>query len=129
MRDRLKTGIGWGWRFAAVYIVFVLGLFLLRGPGPFERSGTTLPMVIAAYAIAGMIGGGVFGLLLPLGRTRLGAAFLGLIVAVPVMHVVSLAVDLEGAPRLTVVLLTAALLGPMSGVGLWYVNSSFDRWT
>lgn len=86
-------------------------------------------MVIAAYAIAGLIGGGVFGLLLPLGRTRLGAALLGLIVAVPVMHLVSLAVDLEGTPRLKVVLLTAALLGPMCGVGLWYVNSSFDRWT
>lgn len=129
MWDRFKTGIGWGWRFAAVYIVFVLGLFLLRGPGPFERSGTTLPMVIAAYTVAGLIGGGIFGILLPLGRTRFGAALLGLIVAVPVIHVVTLAVDLEGASRLTVVLLTASLLGPMSGVGLWYVNSSFDRWT
>lgn len=129
MWDRLKAGITWGLCFVATYIVFVIGLFLLRGPGPFERSGTTLPKVVAAYAIGGLVGGAVFGILLPLGRTRVGAALLGLVVALPVMHVISLAVDLEGVPRLTVVLLSAVALGPMCGVGLWYINDGFDRWT
>lgn len=124
----LKTALAWGLSFSLVYVLFVLAVFLARGPEAFEQAGTTLPRVAAAYVASGFVGGVLFGLLMPLGRTRAGAALLGLIVAIPVAHIVMLAVDsaaLYGAPRPVVTIGTALILGPLCGVAMWYVNHRF----
>ena len=113
---------------AMVYFLLVLLIYVFRGSAPFERAGTTLSQVSLGYLIGGLVGGVVFGLLLPLGKTRAGAALLGFVVAVPVIHVIMLAVDesaLYGTSRLVITLLTAVILGPACGVAVWYMDRSY----
>lgn len=90
---RIRIGLEWGASFAAVYSAYVTLLWLLRGEGPFERADTTLGKVILAYFLAGLVGGAVFGLLLPMGRNRWGAALLGFLVALPVTYALGMAVE------------------------------------
>ena len=84
-----------------------------------------------AYCLAGLVGGGVFGLLLPMGRTRRGAALLGFLVALPITYALGMAVEPPERwfSRLPVVaLLSAVILGPASGLSMWYVNRRFERY-
>lgn len=80
-RSNLRTGIEWGISFAAVYSGYVGLLWLIRGDVPFRAASTTVLEVVVAYCLAGLLGGALFGLLLPLGQRWLGAAFLGFVVA------------------------------------------------
>ncbi len=131
MWQRVRVGLGWGLSFAGVYTAFVLVVALLRGSAPFERVGTTLPKAIAAYVVAGLLGGAAFGLLLPVGRTRLGAAVLGFVIALPVMYTITIAMDpaaLENTSRWVVTLGSAVILGPAGGLSLWYVNRRYERY-
>lgn len=131
VRDgRIRTGLEWGASFAAVYSAYVVVLWLFRGEAPFEKAETTVVEVILAYCLAGLVGGTVFGILLPLGRSRLGAAFLGFLVALPVTYALGMAVEAPDRwfSHLPVVaVLSALLLGPACGLSMWYVNRRFER--
>jgi hypothetical protein len=79
--------------------------------------------LIAAFFCAGIVGGLVFGLLMPMGSTVFGAAVLGLIVGLPVLFLMTLAVfpDLSvTSGKFLFVWLGATLwLGPAGGAALW----------
>ncbi len=65
MKSNLRVGFEWGMAFAVIYSAFVIVLPMFRGSEPFREAHTSLPAVIAAYFAAGLVGGGIFGLLLP----------------------------------------------------------------
>jgi len=78
MRDaleRARSGALYGVLFSFFYDVYAIGLFITRGSAPFKRDGITIWVAIAAYTIGGVLAGGVVGALLPLSRSRVGAAF------------------------------------------------------
>jgi hypothetical protein len=66
----LRTGMGYGVAYAAFYSAFVLVLALVVGERLFAGSGTSLVRVVLGYVAAGVGGGLVVGLLLPLGGTK-----------------------------------------------------------
>jgi predicted lipid-binding transport protein (Tim44 family) len=83
-----------------------------------------LAKIVAGYFLGGLAGGALLGLLMPLSQTRIGAALLGFIVAVLVVYLLVLSAD--GQPDILVTLLTAALLGPASGLLIRHVNKQLD---
>lgn len=124
----VRTGLGYGLAYVAVYCGFVLMLALVKGEAFFVAAGTTLPGVLLAYLTGGIAAGCVVGLLLPLARTKLGAAFIGFVAAIPVFWAAGMVV---GTPQsLTAVLLEdalplAAILGPAAGL---FARSHFGSW-
>jgi hypothetical protein len=71
--SRAKMGIKVGLLFSCLYSVYVIGLYLIRGPAVFMAYGTTIGVVIASYFAGGIIAGAIVGALLPLTRFRIGA--------------------------------------------------------
>ena len=78
----------------AVYSVYGLILFAIRGGEPFTRVGVTLPGLMVAYLISGAIGGGLLGVLQPLTRNFLG--FLVVAVLAALVAVVGVAMSMNG---------------------------------
>ncbi|MDB4916987.1 MAG: hypothetical protein JWM95_4631 [Gemmatimonadetes bacterium] len=79
---------------ATLYAAFVVGLFLFEGPGVFDKNGTSVGAVVVMYYAAGLLGGVVVGILLPLTRSLLGIIAVGVLVALIVFFCV--AIGLEG---------------------------------
>jgi hypothetical protein len=75
----LRRGILWGSAFAALYILFVVVLYVLRGGAPFSEQHTTFGAVILSYLVCGLGGGAIVGLLIPLTRSRAGLTLVGAI--------------------------------------------------
>jgi hypothetical protein len=130
LRGRIRSGLVWGAGFAAVYSAYVILVGILNGGEPFEAAGTSLARVVGVYWLGGLLGGTVFGLALPLTRTRGGAAVVGVLAAFPVWCAIGLAVE-PVSGWFTTVPANAALLalvaGPTCGLALWYVNRHFHR--
>jgi hypothetical protein len=130
LRGRIRSGLAWGAGFAAAYSVYVILVGILNGRAPFEAAGTSLARVVGVYWLGGLLGGTVFGLALPLTRTRGGAAIVGALAAFPVWCAIGLAVE-PVSRWLTTVPANAGMLalvaGPICGVALWYVNRHVDR--
>ena len=76
---------------AAVYCAYVVVLFLVRGPGPFDRHGVTLGAMLATYVAGGLACGLLYGALHPLGRSYAGAMLLGVACATAVFSAVCVA--------------------------------------
>src|SRR5947209_6926826 len=93
MLDRIKHGVAIGLVFACLYSGYVGILYLLRGSEPFSRLGTTVLVVIASYFAGGISGGAVVGILQPLGRSLLGAIFVGIVAACFVFLGIGVAAD------------------------------------
>ena len=77
-----------GWLIATAFSLYVLILYALRGPAPFEANETTLSATIAAYYAGLTASGIVLGLVLPLARWKLGAALLGFLALIPLYGVI-----------------------------------------
>ena len=108
--------------YAAVCSAVGLGSVLIRGAGVLRPYHLSVAGMIAVYLASGIVGGSVFGLFMPLGRSLLGAVFLGLVVAVLMAMVV--APDLApGTGEFVWVCAGVSLLGPIGGAGLWIVNN------
>lgn len=89
-------GVGWGLRFAAVLVVWVIVIYLIRGDAEFAKINTTLGMTIVTYIGGGWGGwaaGAILGLCRPLLRSQLAAAAVGVLAAVPVIVIGKYAVD------------------------------------
>jgi predicted membrane protein len=103
-------------------------LALVRGASPFAAAGTSLGAILCAYFAAGLVAGALFGILRPLGRTGVGAAALGIVVAFPVLSAVGLALE-DPARWLTRVPLIAfigsATVGPVAGLAMFFVDRKF----
>ena len=79
--ERARNGALYGVLFSLVYDVYAVGLFVMSGAEPFKRDGITIGIAIAAYTVGGIVAGSIVGALLPLSRSRIGAAFVYTIAA------------------------------------------------
>ncbi|MDP9352907.1 MAG: hypothetical protein M3P51_15405 [Chloroflexota bacterium] len=135
MREKLHSllrntawGIAWGILFALAYSVLAIILFLTSTSRSHDPNGPVLLEVIAAYLFGGIVGGATVGLLRPVVRSRPGAAFVGLLVAIPVVLGIGVALyGFSGWNRHEVIglTITAILLGPAGGVILWNIGERY----
>jgi len=99
---------------------------LANGADALRPYRLSIPGMFGLYFLAGVVGGIVFGILKPLGRTQRGSALLGVLVGLPV----SFLIVAVAAPDFTIgggdfiaVWLMMASLGPFCAVGIWnFVN-------
>ena len=84
---RIRSDIAWGvfagLLMATFYSVVAIAIHAAKGSGAFDEAGITLGKALAAYWIGGAVGGAVLGLAIPLARNKLGAAIVGILVAIP----------------------------------------------
>lgn len=64
---------------AALYCLFALGMFALRGNAPFEKNDVTLLGALSAYLAGGLACGLAYGVLHPLADSLLGSLVIGII--------------------------------------------------
>lgn len=122
-RGNLATGLWWGTRYAMVYSLVGITVAIVR-PAVLESYGLSLPELIGLYIAGGIGGGALTGFLLPLVRGQLSAAVVGFVVALPLMFMFAAAMDPGEVWSFEVTLgwiLSAALLGPLCGAGVWRV--------
>ena len=75
----LKWALKGAYSFAAIYCVWVLGVYFIRGDEPFRQIGVSFLGVELFYLAAAGAAGAVVGLLRPLMRWVVGAYFVGYI--------------------------------------------------
>jgi hypothetical protein len=126
-RPNLAVGVLAGLAMAAITSLAAVVVYRVRGPAAFEAFGTTLTSAVALYFAAGIGGGAVVGLLLPLTAWRAGAALVGALAATPLylgVAALMLPSDLwSGA-------IAATLVGGIVGYGLWSpVIDKNEAWT
>jgi hypothetical protein len=127
-RDNISTGLWWGIRYAAAYSL-VGTLIAVARRGTLAEYGLTLPWLVGLYVVGGIGAGALAGLLLPLVRGELTAGLVGFVVAAPVMFMFAVALnpaDLWSYDTVLAWLLSAALLGPVCGVGLWRISRRYS---
>jgi len=83
---RLYWGAKWGVRFGLTFIAYAAVIFILRGSASAEGRVPSFAGVATIYLFGGIAAGSIVGMLLPLTRWALGAAAVGVIAAVPVLH-------------------------------------------
>ena len=94
--DRTRSGALFGLGMAAIYVAYVVVLYLFRGSEPFDKLHTSLLIVVLSYVILGPIAGAVVGFLQPLSVTRLGSMFVGFVAAALVFFGIGIA--MSGSP-------------------------------
>lgn len=119
----LRWGIAGGLWVAAFYCAWVTGVYIFRGPGPFERNGVSFFSTVLTYIGIGAIGGGLVGLLRPFSERKLGAYAVGLVVGLLVAMGIGLLV--AGSPvnwqfaEWTAILFVTPAAGWAIGSELW----------
>jgi len=94
--ERARSGAALGAIIATAFSLYVLGVYLLRGSGHFERLGTTFWSTVGMYYVAGLIAGPIIGLVWPLRSSRLGS---GLVAGLGAFLVYTVAwMTQEGSP-------------------------------
>ena len=108
----------WALIYASVYSALVGLIAVFIGPGPFERANTTLLSVLLVYWGGGLIAGVIVGLLLPIGRSTVGAALIGGVAGVPVACAAMLATTqpAKWVETLPVAAVLGLVLGPLFGL-------------
>lgn len=81
LANRVRIGMRYGVFLGIVFSVFGAIAVVVSGPASLSRYGTTLPAVIGTYLAGGALGGAFVGALLPLGRSAVGAAVIGVLTA------------------------------------------------
>jgi hypothetical protein len=126
-RERLSTGLRWGFVYAAACSAVALTSVLIRGPAVLKPYHVGVLGMIALYFGSGLVGGSVFGLLMPLGQTLGGAALLGWLVMVPVAVLMSIVVAPDvrpGSAEFVWMCAAVSLLGPACGAAFWIRRTS-----
>lgn len=93
----VRRGVRGGLAFAALYSLWISGIYLLQGSRPFEELHVTFISAVVLYVVIGVVAGAIVGLLLPLTSSRVGAYLVGVIAAVPVA--VGIGVGASGTPN------------------------------
>jgi hypothetical protein len=125
LHRNLRTGVTGGMYFALAYSAFVILMYLVNGSRAFDKHGTTLGKIIAAYVISGIGGGLIVGLMLPLAKNKLGRTFLGIVVGVFVFFWITMTYagpptrwgDAEWFSCIT----SGVILGAICSNGLWKI--------
>ena len=102
---------------AAYYSVFALVIYSLQGAAAYDAYGLTLGKILLLYWAGGLVGGFMVGLLMPITRSRIGAALVGAVAAFPVFAGISLSIygsEMEWG----VVIICAVVLGGIGGVAM-----------
>jgi hypothetical protein len=81
----VRWGIKWGLVFASVLSGYVLLLYVLRGAVAFDRVGTSVWGVVLFYFSAGIVAGGLVGILRPIATSRLNYVLVATIGTIPVI--------------------------------------------
>jgi hypothetical protein len=107
----LRASIGFvcGIGMACILSLYVLVLYLFRGPAPFQAYGTTLLNTVWAYFVGGAAAGVVVGLLHPVTRTAWGAALVGFVAGIPVYWAAMISLDRHATSSGVVAVIIAAL--------------------
>jgi hypothetical protein len=108
--------------FSAFVIVLALVTLGRTGWSGVKEAFVVTSMMVAGYFIIGIVAGAVVGILLPLGKTRLGAAILGFVGASVVYGGARLAMDgpVIWWPRgLVSAVAMSAIIGPVVGLIFW----------
>src|SRR6267154_2125086 len=84
-RERLSTGLRWGFVYAAACSAVAVTSVLIRGPAVLKPYHVGVLGMIALYFGSGLVGGSVFGLLMPLGQTLGSAEFVWMCAAVSLL--------------------------------------------
>jgi len=94
--ERARNGAVLGAIIATAFLLYVAGLYLLRGDGPFERLGTTVWGTIGMYYMLGLVAGPILGIVWPLRNSRAGS---GLVVGLGglIVYIVGLMTQ-QGSP-------------------------------
>lgn len=124
VRERLGSGLRWGLYFAVLCSAVAL-LTSLNSLGEVkERYHLSSVGLILLYFACGIVGGLTFGLLLPLGKSLVGAISLGVLVALPVYFLAGLAIYPKMSPTsgrfLFVWLFASVPLGSIVGALTWF---------
>ncbi|HEY9514328.1 MAG TPA: hypothetical protein VIQ74_01520 [Gemmatimonadaceae bacterium] len=96
MIRNIKRCVAMGVGLAVLYSLWVLFVYAMSGPAPFEDIGLSLAAVVSFYFAMGILGGTIVGLLWPLARWRVGAFAISITVAL--MMALSVLVMLDGNP-------------------------------
>jgi hypothetical protein len=128
MRMRLTLsnvayGVTFGLGLATIYSLWALGVFLVAGSRSFARVDTTLGAAVIAYYSAGLLGGVLAGLMLPLGRFLFGAVVLGILVGTVFFFCIEVATSGPfwqwTSTNWKAVLALGAIVGGLCGVGMY----------
>jgi hypothetical protein len=80
-QENLKIGLAMGLLIATLYSAWAVGLFLISGREAFEKYNVSVIAVLATYYAAGIIGGALVGLALPMARSFFGRIVVGVVAA------------------------------------------------
>lgn len=81
LASRVRIGMRYGVFLGVVFSAFGAIAVVVSGPASLSRYSTTLLAVIGVYLVGGGLGGALVGALLPLGRSVIGAAVIGVFTA------------------------------------------------
>jgi hypothetical protein len=130
LRGRLLLCIGCGLAVACLFSVLAL-LALTRHRHDFVASfGVSFGTLVGGYFLMALVGGGLVGLLLPLGRRWPGALLLGLIAGFACWTIIaSLFSEASVAAKLRTGALLGLAFGPPLGFYVWYLaHRGGQRW-
>jgi hypothetical protein len=116
--------------FGGLFSLIVIAESVIRGSDVAASVGMTLPVLIGLYLGGGLAAGVLVGLLKPYGRTRSGAALVGMCAAFPVCLVAVLLMVDPGTPIgwvLGCVVGVTAFGGGLAGLTIWRSNRGLDR--
>jgi hypothetical protein len=123
--ERVRLGVLAGMAYAFVYSLFAWAVFNAKSIAQVEQMGATLAQVIVAYWAGAVLGGGLVGAFLPVGRRPLGAFGLGTLGALPFFLIAFLVIasDAPWLPDQVVMALIASLVVGGS-LGLYIQSNS-----
>ena len=124
-RNPVAVAIRVALRIAAVYCVYVLVMFAVRGAEPFHRIPGGIIAVLLFYLFSVVTAGAIVRLLGRFVHRWYASMIVGAIAALPVGFAVSaLAVPPDRWARdyVLVALLFACYLGPLCGLSYWFVT-------
>jgi hypothetical protein len=124
----IRRGVAGGLSIAALYCLWVAGIYAVRGAAPFDRQSVTLAGVLVTYLAIGLITGALVGLLWRFTVRKPIAYLVGLAAGVPVA--IGIAICVRGFPsawttsaRVTTYVF-AVVAGLFIGSEIWRVRSS-----
>jgi len=129
MLTNIRWGLGWTLGFVIAYSLIATAVFLFAGPPP----GYSFGHLLATYLMLGVIAGVALGILRPIGKSKLGAVFLGMIVGTLIYlggGISFYGPHLLGEPGPVIALLLAGVVvGGLMGRKIWLSSrDEASRW-